>query len=99
MSVVNCTINERVNPNSEYYNALSSRANSNVFEQTKSRIDKADIQNELDCIQTIVLNISEYCSLKCSMCPRSIGYPNRKTYMNPLTILNIKKRLQDIVPL
>ena len=35
---------------------------SNVFEQTKSRIDKTDIQNELDCIQTIVLNISEYCS-------------------------------------
>ena len=27
---------------------------SNVFDQTKSRIDKADIQNELDCIQTIV---------------------------------------------
>lgn len=69
---------------------------SNVFDQTKSRIDKADIQNELDCIQTIVLNISEYCSLKCSICPRSVGYPNIKTFMNPLTILNIKKRLQDI---
>ena len=69
---------------------------SNVFEQTKSRIDKADIQNELDCIQTIVLNISEYCSLKCSMCPRSVGYPNIKTFMNPLYILNIKKRLQEI---
>ena len=69
---------------------------SNVFEQTKSRIDKADIKNELDCIQTIVLNISEYCSLKCSMCPRSVGYPNIKTFMNPLYILNIKKRLQEI---
>lgn len=70
--------------------------NSSVFEQTKSRIARADIQNEIDCIQTIVLNISEYCSLKCSMCPRSAGYPNRKAYMDFLTILDIKKRLQDI---
>lgn len=71
-------------------------SNQNVFDQTKKRIDQINIHNEIDCIQTIVLNISEFCSLKCSMCPRSIGYPNRKSFMNPLTVLSIRNRLSEI---
>ena len=38
---------------------------SEVFNETKNRIAKSKLGKETDCIRTIVLNISEYCNLKC----------------------------------
>lgn len=73
--------------------------NSNAsFNITKNRINDAYIYNEIDCLQTIVLNISEYCNLKCKMCPRSNTdiYPNRKLFMNLKTIRKIRERLDEI---
>ena len=72
--------------------------NSNTFNITKDRIDNSYIYNEIDCLQTIVVNLSEYCNLKCKMCPRSNPYiyPNRKLFMDLKTIEKIRARLDEI---
>lgn len=69
---------------------------SEVFNKTKNRIAKSKLEKETDCIRTIVLNISEYCNLKCKMCPRSKDYSNTKVYMNPYTALNVRLRLEKL---
>lgn len=69
---------------------------SDVFNQTKNRISSIKINKETDCIRTIVLNISEYCNLKCSVCPRSKEYPNQKLFMNNWIALILRLRLEEL---
>ena len=67
-----------------------------TLQQTKSRIDNHEIKSELDCLRTIVVNISENCQLHCPMCPRGNGYPNQEKYMNYFTACKLRERLFDI---
>ena len=40
-----------------------------TWKDTKNRIESGFFNNEIECLKTIVLNISENCQLKCPMCP------------------------------
>ena len=54
------------------------------------------IIHSIRSIRWIELNISEYCNLQCSFCPKSEPdrYPNEKVYMN---IDLIKKNIQEML--
>lgn len=64
-----------------------------AFNRTKRIVESTEIKTHFDCLRTIVLNISEACNLKCSMCPRNSGYPNRHEFMSIDTAIEIAHQL------
>lgn len=47
-------------------------------------------------IDTIELNPTELCNLKCTFCPRAHGYPNQNLHMSVETAKEIRRQLEDI---
>lgn len=68
----------------------------NAFTKTKKWINDGIIESETDMIRIVVLNICEECQFQCPSCPRSMGYPNRKIYMDIKTVRKIRERLDEI---
>ena len=67
-----------------------------TWKDTKNRIESGSFNNEIECLKTIVLNISENCQLKCLMCPRAHGYPNRDIFMPMNVVRIIRDRLWEL---
>ena len=54
-----------------------------------------NIESEIQCLKSIMLNISESCQLSCSYCPRSYGYQNNEYFMTLDIVKEIKKQLDS----
>ena len=65
---------------------------STTLQMTIDRIDDKSkpITKDIDCLQTVTLNISETCQLKCSFCPRSKGYHHPISFMSKETCFLFK---------
>ena len=71
---------------------------STTLQMTIDRIDDKSkpITKDIDCLQTVTLNISETCQLKCSFCPRSKGYHHPISFMNEEIATYIRNNLSYI---
>ena len=49
-----------------------------------------------DLVETIEINPTELCNLRCSFCPRSTFYPNRNLHISIEHVKLIKNHLQEI---
>ena len=52
--------------------------------------------NLLNLINTVEINPTELCNLKCSFCPRSTFYPNQNIHMSVDIARKIRKHLEEI---
>lgn len=50
---------------------------------------------KIQCLKSIMLNVSESCQLSCNYCPRSYGYPNNNYFMSLKTVKEIKRQLDS----
>lgn len=69
-----------------------------TLQMTINRIDDKSkiIEKDIDCLQTVTLNISENCQLKCSFCPRSKNYSHPIGFMSKEVAYYIRNNLSHI---
>ena len=65
------------------------------FLKTKHDIEDIEIKDELSCLRTISLNVTDICNKKCVSCPHSKGFDNINI-MLPSTAYVIAERIKQL---
>lgn len=67
-----------------------------IFNKWKELIEDFEITNELDCLRSIEINISNICNLKCPFCPHSLtSFQQEKTMMSLDTAKLLAEQLKS----
>lgn len=68
------------------------------LEMLQAIIDRGEIHNEMDCLKTISISVTDYCNLKCPMCPNSLDDYIHKEHrdMSIETMDKVCERLQEL---
>jgi len=65
-------------------------------ETLKNRYKINNNDNEIDCLKTICINVTDYCNLKCSYCPHGHSFNSKEHIMNLNTLDKLIERLNEL---